>query len=726
MCPAGSNGCPCTWGGSCDSGSTCEDRRKICVEEAPLPNEDDLTNFKQAFKQIQELVGHASLEGSKDKVIAAIAGVVESLQPRAAAEPLHVPHEASSTPPAEKSIPKSSTASDNTAQSSQTSKDEPQSSQTSTDELQSSTASSDQKRHSAASSFAKGEELDQGVIDVTVNDVHWAAVDHSTLPSARKKGRSYPKWDDGYIGTRYHGKLKTNDYSDFPTDDVDDGFDQDLARASPLDKFATDSRNNDCMGHRMYKNTQQLPDTSVVIVFRNEFLPVLLRTVASILNRSPPHLLKEIILVDDASDRAGLGESLDRAIQKLPKVKLIRLRIHKGLIVARSIGFDAATGKTLTILDSHCEVQEGWLEPLMSRIGEDRTVVAMPVIGTIKGSDLSYRPEEGIVCCAFFWNMKLKQVGNDEVPGQKTRKDNTEPIACPGQAGGLWSMDREFYYETGGYDLHMHYWGGENVEMSMRVWMCGGRIEVTPCSQVYHIFREKQAAYTVDFSDTLRNQLRAAYVWTDKHFDSIQLLNIVEGQVMPESLGPGLVERAALREKMQCKSFDWYLKNVLPMANGDAYQSTDTMLNIVHGRTGHCLDAGDEGIGGQARLNVQPCHYMEKQAFSFYEGSLRHIMWPEFCVDVVKKSKKLQVVHTECNKANQRYNDGIWRYNDQQLIHTRTEKCLTWSQKLLFVAECKVDSKGQFNSAQVWSLQEVGNNLANYKEQPTGFRIGRV
>ena len=49
----------------------------------------------------------------------------------------------------------------------------------------------------------------------------------------------------------------------------------------------------------------------------------------------------------------------------------------------RLLGAQEAAGEILTFLDSHCEVTEGWLPPLLHRIAEDPTNVVCPVINAI-------------------------------------------------------------------------------------------------------------------------------------------------------------------------------------------------------------------------------------------------------------------------------------------------------------------------------------------------------
>lgn len=113
------------------------------------------------------------------------------------------------------------------------------------------------------------------------------------------------------------------------------------------------------------KYARDLPSVSVVIIFHNEHLSVLLRTCYSVWIRSSG-LVNEIILVDDASTIEDLGDELDEHIQEnLPIVKLIRLKERSGLIKARVIGAKAAKSEVLVFLDSHCEAYHNWLPPLL-------------------------------------------------------------------------------------------------------------------------------------------------------------------------------------------------------------------------------------------------------------------------------------------------------------------------------------------------------------------------
>uniref|UniRef100_A0A4W6FZT0 Polypeptide N-acetylgalactosaminyltransferase 3 n=1 Tax=Lates calcarifer TaxID=8187 RepID=A0A4W6FZT0_LATCA len=312
-----------------------------------------------------------------------------------------------------------------------------------------------------------------------------------------------------------------------------------------------------------FKRCPPLPTTSVIIVFHNEAWSTLLRTVYSVLHTSPAILLKEIILVDDASVDDVLKDQLDEYLKQLSIVRVVRQRERKGLITARLLGASVATGDTLTFLDAHCECFHGWLEPLLARIAENYTAVVSPDITTIdlntfefmKPSPYGQNHNRG----NFDWGLAF---GWESLPDheRKRRKDETYPIRTPTFAGGLFSISKEYFYHIGSYDEEMEIWGGENIEMSFRVWQCGGQLEIIPCSIVGHVFRTKSPhSFPKGTQVIARNQVRLAEVWMDDYKEIFYRRNQKRG--LKEI---NISKRMDLRAQLQCNSFSWYLKNVYP------------------------------------------------------------------------------------------------------------------------------------------------------------------
>ncbi|XP_078280680.1 polypeptide N-acetylgalactosaminyltransferase 11 isoform X2 [Rhinoraja longicauda] len=336
-----------------------------------------------------------------------------------------------------------------------------------------------------------------------------------------------------------------------------------------------------------------LPSASIIICFYNEALSVLLRTVTSVLDRSPANLLHEIILVDDHSDFINLKDELEDYIWKsLPrKVKLVRNSEREGLIRGRMIGASHATGDILVFLDSHCEVNELWLQPLLAPIMQDRKTVVCPVIDIINADTLIYSASP-IVRGGFNWGLHFKW---DPVPASTLNgpEGQTTAIKSPTMAGGLFAMNKDYFNELGQYDSGMDIWGGENLEISFRIWTCGGQLKIIPCSRVGHIFRKRRPYGSPRGQDTMaHNSLRLAHVWMDEY----KIRHLLSGKCISAQSHPS--QKGGIVVVKECDVSDlnqiWVyneeheliLANLLCLDMAETHSSDSPRLMKCHGSGG--------------------------------------------------------------------------------------------------------------------------------------------
>lgn len=64
------------------------------------------------------------------------------------------------------------------------------------------------------------------------------------------------------------------------------------------------------------------------------------------------------------------------------------------------------------------------------------------------------------------------------------------------------------------------------LQKKKQVWMCGGSLEILPCSRVGHLFRHSTYSFDGDqYNITMRNNNRLVEVWMDEYKENFYAAN---------------------------------------------------------------------------------------------------------------------------------------------------------------------------------------------------------
>lgn len=235
------------------------------------------------------------------------------------------------------------------------------------------------------------------------------------------------------------------------------------------------------------------------------------KTAMNIADRTPAEVLEEVLVVDDGSrtsmESVFNGAGIDAAKRQEKRIKILRHDKTLGLMIAKKTGGDAATGDIIVFLDCHCSAQPRWHVEISQLIKENPFRMVVPAITDLDIDTWEEKKNSAVnTKCYLTWDADFNWF-DDESP------------EVPVMSGGLLALSAYWWQKTGGYDPDMRGWGGENLDQSLRSWLCGGEIVRAPSSRVAHMWRTGDGRTAARYTHTGNpsvNRGRVVAAWYDE------------------------------------------------------------------------------------------------------------------------------------------------------------------------------------------------------------------
>lgn len=212
--------------------------------------------------------------------------------------------------------------------------------------------------------------------------------------------------------------------------------------------------------------------------------------------------------------------------------------------------------------------------------------------------------------------------------------------------------------------------------------MCGGTLEIIPCSRVGHLFRRWRPYGSDSKGDTLSyNSMRVAEVWLD---DYKKYFYQVKKNLVGRPFG-NVSTRVALRKKLNCKSFRWYVENVYPELRfpdngkaGAAWQRPSEKNPIIKEKgnlqnlgSTMCLDTPGHVAKKKAAVVLRNCQETNAKFWSLNELNELKID-SLLCLDMNRNEvPKVMKCHSQGGTQ-------LWYHNKKtlQIYHTASGMCM--------------------------------------------------
>ncbi|KPU78413.1 uncharacterized protein Dana_GF26495 [Drosophila ananassae] len=479
-----------------------------------------------------------------------------------------------------------------------------------------------------------------------------------------------------------------------------------LAERIPLRRSLPDFRDKRCQNYTYDEDSDEMRPASLVVIFRNEQLMVLLRSLHSLVSRTPRHLYHELLLVDDHSDAGFWKEELsvfffDTYVRRYlyPKARIFHLQEQVGLIKARVFAANEAKTETLVFVDAQVEVTAGWLTPLLDSISEQSLTLATPVLDRIDEQTMEYR-RSSEKRAIFDWSLSRREVPLTKAQSQLLPK----PYEVALMRSPVFAISSLWFQDLSNFDKKLQGFGGAELELSFKVWRSGGRVVQVPCSRVGHL-EPRDQDYLRRFGDLnvmgknkSMNLKRIIELWIEH--PTLRALIYSYLPHLKNKYEGDLTESKNLYREYGCQSFVSFVHNVMPeLLDIEPRNRTDRGSGSIRPfeLDNSCLTVNKKFY----RISIEPCRAtnIHQNWTLTYLNDLR--LRGIFCAEVRQNlTLGLNFCHTLGGRQN-------WHYDAVNKYLVSSLKCLElMDNQRIIMAPCRSN-----NTRQKWVFEHPNQDL---------------
>ena len=461
---------------------------------------------------------------------------------------------------------------------------------------------------------------------------------------------------------------------------------------------------------------------SIVMCMRNELVYLLLRTLTTIVRRTPENLLHEIVLIDDGSDEDSLPEVRTYCSQLNLPLRTFRNNESVGITSCRRFGIEQAKGDVIVLLDSHMEVSDLWLEPLLDILMSKPGAIAVPTLHLINEKEYEQWHQQvceayGIEAVAGYSYFRYYSAGPPD-------KNQSAPYLTASVLGGGLAAYRSTFLRLFPQTVFGELWGTENTRLAIRAWVCGEGLWMTRCSQILHTNgNDGELKRYTSTSPDMRKHLQYETVgdilnFIDGYEEETRFLQSVYSDDNEIEVVRHVHEMISSQFNVadQCsKDYHWYLRNIFPSSHNylsflsPEYTHVGEVQSVAVKSA--CLRAANKKVSAEGTCRKEKTAFYDTHLIGVTSnGDIHMTVFTLFCFDSEGKAGNgapvmLHICHTKTKSYNQTKPGGTQNFvfdeEEGQIRHVTSGTCLQLEKERYGVVLWKCDG----SLVQKWKIK---------------------